>query len=99
MAISPTMQRVIAGASILPAAALSLPVSAMFLDHPAGRENWIIPAQAGGMLAIGAGIGAALPLAFTHSGARGKAAAIGAGAALGVAAVADAALFFGITDR
>jgi hypothetical protein len=99
MAISPVLQRVAAGAVLLPAAALSLPVSAALLDHPEGRENWILPAQGLGMAAIGAGIGAALPHAFTSSGARGKAALIGAGAALGAAVLADVALFALITDR
>lgn len=93
MTLSPVLQRVVAGATLLPAAAISLPAAAMVLDHPEGRENWIIPAQMGGMAALGAGLGALLPQAFTSTASHGRAALIGAGAAIGAAALADAAFF------
>lgn len=98
MMVSPGWQRVIAGAAILPTAALALPLTAAFLDNKVD-ENLLLPIAAGGTLAIGAGVGAALPAAFTGSGSRAKAAMIGAGAALGVAALGTAALFGLITDR
>lgn len=97
MQISPGWQRAIAATIIVPTAALSLPVAAMFLDHPEGRENWILPAQAAGAGGIGAAVGASLPRAFGSQIGRGGAAAIGAGVALGVAAIADIALFTAMT--
>lgn len=93
MTLSPLAQRVIAGAVLIPAAAISLPIAATFLDHPEGRERWIMPAQVGGMAAVGAGLGAAMPHALTASGSHGRAALIGAGAAIGAAALADAAFY------
>lgn len=93
MQIGPGWQRAIAAAVIVPTAALSLPVSAYFLDHPPRRENWIVPAQAVAMGTIGATVGATMPRMFGPGMGRGGAAAIGAGLALGSAALADLALF------
>lgn len=99
MQIGTGWQRALAAAVIVPTAALSLPVAATFLDHPAGRENFIFPAQIGGMAAIGATVGGVMPHLFTShtSGARG--ALLGAGLAVGAAVAADAVLFGLITDR
>ncbi len=78
MQISPGWQRAIGAAVVLPTAALSLPVSAMFLDHPQGRENWILPA---------------LPGSFGSSVGHGRGALLGAAAGIGAAALADVAFF------
>jgi hypothetical protein len=93
MSISPTMQRVIAGAVLVPTAAVSLPIAATFLDQSEGGGKLIMPAQIGGMAALGAGLGALMPHAFTSTGSHGRAALIGAGAAIGAAALADAAFY------
>ena len=93
MQIGPGWQRAIAAAVIVPTAAISLPVAATFLDHPPGRENWILPAQAAGMAIVGAGVGATMPRMFSAGMGRAGGAALGAGVALGAAAIADVALF------
>lgn len=93
MQISPGWQRAIAAGIIVPTAAISLPIAATFLDHPEGRENWILPAQAVGMAAIGATVGATMPKIFGSGMGRMGAAGIGAGAALGAALLADVAMF------
>ncbi|MCB0879418.1 MAG: hypothetical protein KDC46_10640 [Thermoleophilia bacterium] len=98
MAMPVGIQRVIAGAAIVPASALALPLTAAFLDTKVD-ENLLLPIAAGGTLAVGAGIGAALPHAFTATGSHLRGAAIGAGAALGVAALSTAALFWAIGDH
>ncbi|MCH8563148.1 hypothetical protein LSI54_09610 [Nesterenkonia sp. AY15] len=58
--MSKTFQRVIGVVILLGAGALSLPVTASFLDGP-GTENWILPVQASLMAVIGAACGLALP--------------------------------------
>lgn len=45
---------------LLAAGMLSLPLAASFLDDQ-GTENWILPVQLGGMAAVGALVGTALP--------------------------------------
>jgi hypothetical protein len=97
MHISPGWQRVIAGTAILPAA-LALPVTAGFLDDRID-ENLLLPAAAGGAAALGAGVGASLPAAFTSTGSRLRGAMWGAGAALGVATLATVGLFFAVGNR
>ncbi|MCW2924085.1 MAG: hypothetical protein JWM98_1489 [Thermoleophilia bacterium] len=99
MSIGTGWQRVIAGAVIVPAAALTLPVAATFLDHPPGRENWILPAAAVGSLGIGAGVGALLPKIAGSGASHLRGAALGAGVGLAAAALGTALLFFDITDR
>lgn len=91
MAIPVGMQRAIAGVAIAPTL-LALPVSAALLDQHVD-ENLLAPIAAGGALALGAGVGAALPGAFTATGSRMRGAAFGAGAALGVATLGAVALF------
>jgi hypothetical protein len=87
-----TAQRVAAVGLLLVAGVLSLPVAAAFLDGE-GTENWIIPAQFGGMVLVGAGVGALLPgLAGAHASS-GRSARIGAG--LGVVfAIVGVAVFW-----
>ena len=58
--MSQTFQRIIGVVVLIGAGALSLPVTAAFLDGP-GTENWIIPVQAGVVAVIGAACGLALP--------------------------------------
>jgi hypothetical protein len=66
----------------------------MFLDHAwSNSENWILPAQAAGMTAVGAGVGAALPKLAGAAAGRGKGALVGAAAGVALGAVADVALF------
>jgi hypothetical protein len=98
MALSVGMQRLIAGAAIVPAGALALPLTAGLLDTRVD-ENLLLPIAAGGTMALGAGVGAALPNAFSSVGSRGRAALVGAGAALGVAALSTTALLLLLADR
>ena len=98
MAMPVALQRVIAGTAIVPASALALPITAGFLDDKID-ENFLLPIAAGGTVAVGAGVGAVLPHAFTSTGSHLRGAAIGAGAALGVTALSTAALFWALGDR
>ncbi len=98
MGMPVALQRVIAGTAIVPASALALPITAAFLDDKVD-ENLLFPIAVGGTLAVGAGVGAALPHAFTSTGSHLRGAAYGAGAALGVAALSTAALFWMIGDH
>ena len=85
-------QRAVAVLLLLVAGILSLPVAAAFLDGE-GAENWIIPAQLGGMVLIGAVVGALLPGLAGAGSSSGRAARIGA--ALGVAfAIVGVAVFW-----
>jgi hypothetical protein len=94
---SPAVSRLIAAPVLLAGGALSLPLAAMALDHGPGTENWIFPAQIGGMAAVGAGLGALLPKIAGEGASHGKAALIGAGAAVGAALIGDVVLFTLIT--
>ncbi len=57
---APGVQRLAALALLLVAGILSLPLAAAFLDGQ-GTENWILPAQLGGMAVVGAIVGYMLP--------------------------------------
>lgn len=98
MALSVGLQRVIAGAAIVPASIAALPVTALTLDQHID-ENLLLPLAATGTFALGASVGAALPKAFSSTGNRLVAAGIGGGSALGIAALSTATLFGIITDR
>ena len=78
------VQRTLAVGGLAVSGFLAMPVAATFLDHPPGRENWIIPAAAGGMAAVGAGIAALNPAIVPGMSRRLPAMAAGAG--IGVAA-------------
>lgn len=93
MQVGAGASRAIAAATLAPAAALSLPIAATFLDHPPGRENWILPAQLGGMGLLGAGIGATLPALVSSTAGRGRGALVGAGLGIAGGIVADVAMF------
>jgi hypothetical protein len=54
------MTRLLGWALLLAAGLLSLPLAAYALDDQ-GTENWILPAQLGGMAVVGALLGVALP--------------------------------------
>lgn len=87
-----TGQRIAAVVLLLVAGTLSLPVAAAFLDDQ-GNENWILPAQLGGMALVGAGVGALLPGLAGAGATRGRGAKVGAG--VGVAmAVLGVVVFF-----
>lgn len=58
--MNPVLQRVVGILVLLVTGALSLPVSAYFLDDR-GTENYIVPVQLGIMALIGAGVVVTLP--------------------------------------
>lgn len=89
--MSRTVQRVIGFVVLLGAGALSLPVTATFLDGP-GSENWIIPVQVGAMSVIGAACGVALP-ALSPAGVSATVRAL-LGAGWGLLAAAGGLLVF-----
>jgi hypothetical protein len=74
---STSVQRVGAILLLLVAGALSLPVSATFLDGE-GTENWIVPVQLAAMALIGALVGATLPGLAGDGASRRRGAWIGA---------------------
>jgi hypothetical protein len=90
--ISPLAARLIAAPTLLAAGAVSLPVSAMFLDGQ-GTENWILPAQFGATAGVGAGLGAVMPSIAGAGATRGRGAVVGALAGVGAAFAADVAWF------
>jgi hypothetical protein len=84
------MTRLLGWLVLLAAGLLSLPLAAYALDDQ-GTENWILPAQLGGMAVVGALLGVALP-GFLAGSTRRRALV---GAAYGVgAAVVGVLLFF-----
>ena len=89
---STTVQRVGAVLLLLVAGALSLPVSAAFLDGE-GTENWIVPVQLAGMAVIGAAVGTALPGLAGNDASRGRAAWVGVAVGV-VMAILGVAVFF-----
>ena len=76
--MSCTVQRVVGVLVLLVAGMLSLPVAASLLDDQ-GAENWIVPAQLLVMMAIGAGVTAALPALARGGAPTGRRALTGAG--------------------
>ena len=86
------VQRAITVGGLAAAGFVSMPVAATLLDQPPGRERWIIPAAAGGMALIGAGVAALSPALVPGISSRGPAMAIGAGAGVAAAVAGFAAL-------
>jgi hypothetical protein len=86
------VQRVGAVLLLLAAGALSLPLAAALLDGE-GTENWIVPAQLGGMALVGALVGAALPGLAGDGSSSGRGARFGALVGV-VMAVLGVAVFF-----
>lgn len=86
------VQRVIALVVLLAAGIISLPVAAYFLDDE-GAENWIIPAQLGGMAIIGALVGGLLPGIARPGSSTGRAARVGAIVGV-VMAIVGVVIFF-----
>ena len=76
-------QRVAALLILLVAGILSLPVAAYFLDD-GGQENWIIPAQLGGMALIGVVVGSLLPRLAGPGASAGRARLVGALVGIGL---------------
>lgn len=97
--VGPWVQRAMAAAVIVPASVVSLPIAASVLDHPPGRENWILPAAAAGSIGTGAAVGSLLPGIAGAEASRLRSAAVGAGIGLASAVAGTAALFLLITDR
>lgn len=86
------MPRILAYLVLLVAGVMSLPVAAAIFDGE-GSENWILPAQLGGMAIVGALVGAATPALVGDGATTGK--RVWLGALLGVgAALVGVALFF-----
>jgi hypothetical protein len=77
------MERVVGLCMLVVAGILSLPIAAAAFDGD-GSENWIIPAQLGGMAIIGAVVGLAIP-ALTGAQSPGRRALFGALMGLGMA--------------
>ena len=71
------LQRPIALVLLIAAGVVSLPLAAYFLDDQ-GSENWIIPAQLGGMALVGAVVGVLLPGLARPGSSTGRAARLGA---------------------
>jgi hypothetical protein len=76
-------QRIAALLILLVAGILSLPVAAYFLDGE-GQENWIIPAQLGGMALLGVVVGSLLPGLAGPSASAGRARLVGALVGIGL---------------
>jgi hypothetical protein len=89
---SSTGQRVVALGLLLVAGVLSLPIAAAFLDGE-GSENFIVPAQLGGMAVIGAAVGLLLPGLGGAGSSAGRAARIGAFVGVGMAVLGIAVFF------
>ena len=90
--VTANLQRAGAVVVLLVAGALSLPLAAAVLDGE-GTENWIVPAQLGGMVLVGAVVGAVLPGLAGRGASAGRGARVGA--LVGVAmAVLGVAVFF-----
>jgi hypothetical protein len=85
-------QRVTALLLLLVAGVLSLPRAAYFLDDE-GSENWIIPAQLGGMAVVGAVVGMLLPGLARPGSSRSRAARVGAILAVAMAVVGVVVFF------
>jgi hypothetical protein len=79
------VERVVGLCMLVVAGILSLPIAAAALDGE-GSENWIIPAQLGGMAVVGALVGLTIP-ALTGSGSPARRALLGALMGFGVALV------------
>jgi hypothetical protein len=77
------MERMLGLFVLVVAGILSLPVAAAAFDTQ-GSENWIIPAQLGGMAVIGALVGLAIP-GLTNASSSGRRAVLGAALGVGMA--------------
>ena len=89
---APGVQRIIALVVLLVCGIISLPIAAAAFDGE-GTENFILPAQLGGMAILGAIVGYLLPGMAGAAASRQK--AVWVGAAVGVLlALAGVVLFF-----
>jgi hypothetical protein len=79
------MQRMLGLLVLVVAGILSLPIAAAAFDNE-GSENWIVPAQLGGMALIGALVGQGIP-ALTGAESSGRRALFGALIGVGMALV------------
>ena len=77
------MERMLGLFVLVVAGILSLPVAAAAFDKQ-GSENWIIPAQLGGMAVIGALVGLAIP-GLTNAESSARRALLGAAIGVGMA--------------
>lgn len=85
------MQRMLGLFVLLVAGIVSLPLAALPFDSD-GSENWIIPTQLGGMAAVGAVVGAAIP-GLTGAESAGRRVGLGALIGLGMALVGVVVFF------
>ncbi len=89
---APGLQRLVALVVLLAAGIISLPLAAAAFDGE-GTENWILPAQLGGMAVLGAVVGNLLPGLAGDSASRRRATWVGVGVAL-LLAVVGVVFFF-----
>jgi hypothetical protein len=89
---APGLQRLAALVLLLGAGIVSLPLAAAAFDGE-GTENWILPAQLGGMAVLGAVVGYLLPGLAGDTASTRRAVGVGVGVAL-LLAVVGVVLFF-----
>ncbi len=89
---APALQRLAALALLLAAGIMSLPLAALAFDGE-GTENFILPAQLGGMAVLGAVVGYLLPGLAGDAASRRRAVWVGVGVAL-LLAVLGVVCFF-----
>jgi hypothetical protein len=89
---APAVQRLVALVLLLGAGIMSLPLAALALDGE-GTENFILPAQLGGMAVLGAAVGYLLPGLAGDAASRRRAMWVGVGVAL-LLAVLGVVVFF-----
>jgi hypothetical protein len=89
---APGVQRLAALVLLVAAGILSLPLAALAFDGE-GTENFILPAQLGGMAVLGAVVGYLLPGLAGDAASRRRAVWVGVGVAL-LLAVLGVGLFF-----
>ena len=89
---APAVQRLVALVLLLGAGIVSLPLAALAFDGE-GTENFILPAQLGGMVLLGAAVGYLLPGLAGEVASRRRAVWVGVGVAL-LFAVLGVVFFF-----
>lgn len=91
--MTPIVQRLLAGALLLAAGFVSLPLSAALLDGQ-GTENWILPAQVAVMVLLGVLVTLVAPALAGAGASRSQRVLIGAGWGLLAACVGVLVFWF-----
>jgi len=89
---APGLQRLVALVLLLAAGLLSLPLAALAFDGE-GTENYILPAQLGGMAVFGAVVGYLLPGLAGPDATQRRAVWVGVGVGLLLAVLGDVIFF------